>query len=75
MKSLLNIEKSAFRPGQYVGYCHGLWRIIRSAAGGGGWFAYRDVHSLARNGEPFNFQAGTLASLSKMLASEEAIDR
>lgn len=24
-----NIDKSAFRKGEYVGYCHGVWRIWR----------------------------------------------
>lgn len=27
MRSLLNIERSAFRPGEYVGYARGVWRI------------------------------------------------
>lgn len=31
MKSLTNIEKSAFRRGEYVGYCQGAWRIRRSS--------------------------------------------
>lgn len=75
MKNLPNTEKSAFRAGEYVGYCHGVWRITRSAAGGGTWFAYRVVASSARKGEPFNFQAGTLASLSAMLAKEAEIVR
>lgn len=70
MKSLPNIEPSAFRKGEYVGYCHGVWRIMRSAAGGGSWFAYRAVRSSCRTNEPFNFQAGTLASLSAMLTKE-----
>ena len=36
MKSLPNVEKSAFRKGEYVGYAHGVWRIIRS---NGCWIA------------------------------------
>ena len=75
MKTLQNIEKSAFRRGEYVGYCHGVWRIMRSCAGGGSWFAYRSVASSARHGEPFNFQAGTLESMSKMLEAEQAVSR
>jgi len=32
------IEKSSFRPGEYVGYCDGPWRITRCAVG---WKATR----------------------------------
>ena len=40
MKNLLNIEKSAFRPGQYVGYGGGhVWRIRRSNSSYGNWWA------------------------------------
>ncbi len=38
MKSLTNIEKSGFRPGEYVGYCQGAWRIRGSY---GCWVAIR----------------------------------
>lgn len=38
MKALSNIEKSAFRPAEYVGYANGVWRIRRS---GLGWTARR----------------------------------
>lgn len=27
------IEKSGFRPGEYVGYCDGAWRITKTADG------------------------------------------
>ncbi len=29
MTYLHNIEKSAFRRGEYVGYAHGVWRITK----------------------------------------------
>lgn len=31
MQSLSRIEPSAFRRGEYVGYCNGVWFITRSA--------------------------------------------
>lgn len=36
-----NIERSAFRPGEYVGYLNGVWRIKRVAATNAqlGWVA------------------------------------
>jgi hypothetical protein len=41
MKNLHNIEKSAFIPGEYIGYGHSdgdLWRIRR---GSSGWYAVK----------------------------------
>lgn len=36
-----NIEKSAFRHGQYVGYGGGkVWRISKSNSSFGNWFAH-----------------------------------
>ena len=75
MKSFHNIDKSAFRAGEYVGYCYGLWRIIRSGAGGGSWFAYRSVAAAARPSEPYNFQSGTLAGISAALEKEAVTSR
>ena len=44
MKDLPNIEKSAFRPGEYVGYAHGVWRIMKSNSSDGNWVAiHRDI--------------------------------
>ena len=38
MKSLHNVEKSAFRKGQYVAYGRGyVWRVLRAACG---WQAF-----------------------------------
>ena len=43
MKNLPNIEKSAFRRGEYVGYAKGVWIITRSNGSDGNWFArHRD---------------------------------
>lgn len=45
MKSYPNIDKSAFRKGEYVGYCEGKVYRIRKAERGY-WFAYnRDDYS------------------------------
>jgi hypothetical protein len=30
---MLNVEKSAFRRGEWVGYAHGVWRITRQTGG------------------------------------------
>ena len=42
MKSYLNIEKAAFRKGEYVGYsCEGkVFRIRKSNSSYGTWFAF-----------------------------------
>ena len=42
-----NIEKSAFRKGEYVGYGGGkVWHIRKSNSSYGNWFAYnRDKHN------------------------------
>lgn len=37
MQSFPNIERSAFRPAEYVGYARGVWRIKRVV--GYGWRA------------------------------------
>jgi hypothetical protein len=38
-----NIEKSAFRRGEYVGYAHGVWIIRKSNSSYGTWSArHRD---------------------------------
>lgn len=41
MQSLHNIEKSAFHPGQYVGYGRNqVWRIRKCKSTYGNWWAY-----------------------------------
>lgn len=43
MRNLPNIEKSAFRKGEYVGYAHGVWLITRTNSTYGNWIArHRD---------------------------------
>lgn len=43
MKNLTNIEKSAFKKGEYVGYGHGVWHITKSNSSYGTWAArHRD---------------------------------
>jgi hypothetical protein len=39
MKQLTNIEKSAFRKGEYVGYRNGVWMIRRTNSSYGNWIA------------------------------------
>ena len=77
MKTLLNVEKSAFRRGEYVGYCHGVWQIKPDHCGGGlkGWRATRKCFTHMRNGEPFYFVSHTLEGISAMLAKEESTSR
>lgn len=55
MPYLLNVEKSAFRKGEYVGYAGGVWRIARN---GRGWIARKDGASFTR---------GTLRAISAAL--------
>lgn len=60
MRSLHNIEKSAFRRGEYVGYAHGVWRIRRA---GNGWLARHQDGTAPRPSE----SARTLEELSEKL--------
>lgn len=56
-----NIEKSAFKRGEYVGYCDGAWRIKKDS-GSGLWWAYppqNSAHEL--------FRADTLGQVSATL--------
>jgi hypothetical protein len=52
------IEKSGFRPGEYVGYCDGAWRITKT--GDGMWRA-------VKNNGADSFKARTLDSIGKGL--------
>ena len=36
------IEKSKFRPGEYVGYAHGVWHIKKTNSSYGNWIARKD---------------------------------
>jgi hypothetical protein len=62
MRSYPNIDKSAFRKGEYVGYSEGkVYRISKSNSSFGTWFAYnRDNY----NDQVFAFG---LESMSKKL--------
>ena len=57
MKDLPNIERSAFKRGQYVGYGAGTWRIFRS---GDHWCAVRRPHGF--------LTASTLADMSQRIS-------
>ncbi len=63
MKSYPNIEKSAFKHGEYVGYANGkVFRIRKSNSSYGTWFAF--------NRDNYNEQlfAFGLASMSEKLS-------
>lgn len=60
---MTNIEKSAFRKGEYVGYCHGAQRIRK---GGEGW----QTHALGSTAGTFvPLTARTLRELDVKLAA------
>jgi hypothetical protein len=65
MRSYPNIDKSAFRKGEYVGYSEGkVYRISKSNSSFGTWFAYnRDNY----NDQVFAFG---LESMSKKLQEQ-----
>lgn len=64
MKNYTNIEKSAFRKGEYVGYCEGRVYHIRKSHGGYWSARNRD------DGKDF-FLAFGLDSMSKVLQAKE----
>jgi len=67
MKSLPNIEKSAFKRGEYVGYHHGVWRIMKSNSSYGRWWAvYTQQPKL-------QLYAWSLAMMSKRLSETNVI--
>jgi hypothetical protein len=65
MKNYCNIEKSAFRKGEYVGYCEGrIYHIRKTNSSFGTWFAHdRDNY----NDQIFAFG---LESMSKQLQAK-----
>jgi hypothetical protein len=64
MKNLSNIEKSACKKGEYVGYCCGAQRIRR---GGKGWETYGLASA---SGKPVYLTARTLDELNGLLVKE-----
>jgi len=67
----LNIEKSAFRKGEYVGYGGGLvWRITKSNGSRGRWFARNDSADV-RLAATF-LETWTLQEMGDKLAAFEA---
>lgn len=63
MKDRPNIDKSAFRKGEYVGYGNGVWRVHRYSTGAKRWRAvHRNITSAPALYGP------TLASISDQLA-------
>jgi len=62
MKNLVNIEKSAFRAGEYIGYSNGVWMIRKVSTSYGNWSArHRDNNRI-----PLVF-GHTLEDISKKL--------
>jgi len=68
MKNYHNIEKSAFRKGEYIGYCEGrIYHISKSNSSYGTWFAYnRDNY----NDQIFAFG---LAAMSEKLEAKQEV--
>ena len=64
MKNYLNIDKSAFRKGEYVGYSNGVWLITKSSSSYGNWCARKRDDTR----EPLVF-AFTLAGISDKLSN------
>jgi len=64
MRNLDNIEKSGFRPGEYVGYFDGVWRIVKVSN------IWRANHV---NGKYWSVEARTLAELSPMLRTAQEV--
>lgn len=64
MKNYYNIEKSAFRHGEYVGYGGGkVWHISKSSSSFGNWYAHE------QNNVNNKIYAFGLKSMSDKLAS------
>jgi hypothetical protein len=65
MKAYPNIEKSAFRRGQYVGYAKGVWTITKSSSSYGCWFAVHQEYP------KFTIHTWTLDTMSRRLTEME----
>ncbi len=64
MPAFPNLERSAFRPGEYVGHACGPWHVSRSNGRRGPWLA---VHAMDATALPV--YAPTLAEISRRLAA------
>ncbi len=64
MRNLPNIEKSGFRPGEYVGYHDGAWRIVKVSG------IWRAIH---QNGEYWTVESRTLTELSTLLSLAQRV--
>lgn len=60
-----NIEKSAFRRGEYVGYADGVWSITKNERSSEKWLAVK------RDGPVNILYADTLKELSEKLEKEK----
>lgn len=63
MKALPNIEKSAFRKGEYIGYCNGAQRIRRCGA------VWQTYALGSATGTPVFIYAATLEEMSRRLTA------
>jgi len=61
-----NIEKSAFRRGEYVGYAHGVWRITKSKSPFGTWCATHTTE--VRRGSVYAFRLKDLSTELQRIA-------
>ena len=65
-----NIEKSAFRRGEYVGYGgRTVWHIRRSNSSSGNWCAFEDPARSDKKFPNVNLYGFTLKGLSEKLAA------
>ena len=60
-----NIEESAFRRGEYVGYADGVWRVTKNEKNHKKWLAVK------RDGPAKILYADTLRELSEKLEKEK----
>jgi hypothetical protein len=68
MRDLPNIEKSAFKKGEYVGYALGrVWRITKTNSSYGNWIAVPPP--VESNRHLANVYAFRLADMSEKLAT------
>ena len=58
-----NVEKSGFHHGQYVGYAHGAWRIMKTRVYGANYWMVKHNHF------PAHFMTKTLKEASNRLDS------